>query len=363
MLLCAGGTVDGVTPDDQATLDSLLWRTEREALVAAFESPTLATCQALILLAIKAHRQSRHTQSWNFVGIIEEFEVLSLMFPPETATGPGYVLSTFNAYCRLAVIMEKVMDLRMNFPSTSARDAAVAAVDRVCQRWVESLPTQLRLTSDRRQPANVLSVHAMLHCCVILLHISPATDALKAGKTPSEDFSLRRLLEASSVMGKMIGAAGQHYIISMQTALPVTFPPLLFASANAIIGTPETLVANQRVLGGLRQLRDEGRAFDSHASVTHKINSIMTLAPPLASGLISAPDDLFHRRPSYATQPRADPWMDAPSNAGAFDPYASQSGHLPPPPEGMQWSAGPSSAPGDGYFRGAQDVPGPYPFR
>ena len=127
-------------------------------------------------------------------------------------------------------------------------------------------------------------------------------------------------------MGRMVGGAGQHYIISMQTALPVTFPPLLFASANAIMGTPDTLLANQRVLDGLRQLRAEGRAFDSHASVTHKvsfpawraffppfiyqilvfqINSIMTLAPPLASGLISAPDDLFHRRPSYATQPRA----------------------------------------------------------
>lgn len=93
----------------------------------------------------------------------EEFEVLSLMFPPETATGPGYVLSTFNAYCRLAVIMEKVMDLRMNFPSTVARDGAIAAVDRVCQRWVETLPNHLRVSSERRQPANVLSVHAMHH--------------------------------------------------------------------------------------------------------------------------------------------------------------------------------------------------------
>lgn len=26
MLLCAGGTVDGVSPEDQTTLDSLLWR-------------------------------------------------------------------------------------------------------------------------------------------------------------------------------------------------------------------------------------------------------------------------------------------------------------------------------------------------
>ena len=85
------------------------------------------------------------------------------MFPPESPAGPGYVLSTFNAYCRLAVIMAKLMDLRKNFKTTADREAAIAAVDRVCQLWTDSLPPHLRITSERRQPANVLSVHAMHH--------------------------------------------------------------------------------------------------------------------------------------------------------------------------------------------------------
>lgn len=106
---------------------------------------------------------------------------------------------------------------------------------------------------------------------MILLHISAAGDAIKLGRSPAEDLSLHRLVEASQTMGSMVSHGGRHYIISMQTALPFTFPPLLFASANSIIGSPDALAANQRVLAGLRQIRDEGRAYDSHASVTNKV--------------------------------------------------------------------------------------------
>ena len=85
------------------------------------------------------------------------------MFPPDATPGSGYVVSTFNSYCRLAVIAEKIMDLRMNFSSAAARDIAVSAVDRVCRRWVDSLPAHLQINSERQQPANVLSAHAMHH--------------------------------------------------------------------------------------------------------------------------------------------------------------------------------------------------------
>ncbi|KAL8293548.1 hypothetical protein RQP46_000249 [Phenoliferia psychrophenolica] len=203
---------------------------------------------------------------------LEEFEVITRMFPPESGPSSGHVLSNFNAASRLAVIFEEVMNLRTTFASARLREDAILAVDPVLEKWQAMLPQRLRLETQVQKPMTVIAVHAQYYCCVILLHISAAGDALKEGKTSANDYSIRRLADASSRMGDMIAREGRHFVDCVQAPLPLSFIALLLVNANDFIHTPESLAANQRVLQALIQHRAQGRSLDTNASVTHKVS-------------------------------------------------------------------------------------------
>ncbi|KAL8286405.1 hypothetical protein RQP46_004422 [Phenoliferia psychrophenolica] len=364
ILVAAGGTFE-CSPENQAILDALLWETEREALVAAVERPSIAVCQTLILLGLKSHRMSRHHKTWQYIGMasrtvvslglhrdrpddpdlqvkrrifwvvylvdkilgvelgrpnvlrradsnaklpseddMEEYEVVSRVFPVGSAPGPGRVLSTFNATARLAVICEKICDMRRSFPTPAHRAQAVAAIDGICVRWTELLPETLRSTEHSAVPMNVAGAFTLDYSCVVLLHISAATDALEANR--HDDVSLKRIIEVAASWSKMMTLPGRRFLYNVQCALPITFPILLSATVNNLIGTPETLEANHIIMQSLLTHRERGVNLDSYSSMCHVINSIQSLIPSLPAALFGAVDEPFFRQPVYSDQ---DPWM------------------------------------------------------
>lgn len=130
---------------------------------------------------------------------------------------------------------------------------------------------------------------------MILLHITAAGDALKEGKTISTDYSIRRLSEASSAMGKAIARQGRHFVDCVQAPLPTSFIPLLLVNGNEFTHTPESLGANQKLLEALEHLRDEKRAFtDSNASVSHKVCPLLVVDDTFHSSIISSATDKQH---------------------------------------------------------------------
>lgn len=98
---------------------------------------------------------------------LEEYEVLSEVFTPSHGAGPGRILSSFNSTCRLAVVTEKMMDLRKPFPSSASRTSALDAVDRINVRWTSTLAPHLRFDpSSQGQSMLVLANHTLFHWCV-----------------------------------------------------------------------------------------------------------------------------------------------------------------------------------------------------
>lgn len=97
------------------------------------------------------------------------------------------------------------MNLRRPFPSVEARGTSITAVQDVCRRWEETLAPHLRFNDSTASNMIVLAIHATFYCCVALLHLPTATEAIQAGKTIADDPSLQRLLISSRYWAKMVG--------------------------------------------------------------------------------------------------------------------------------------------------------------
>ncbi|KAK4699783.1 hypothetical protein P7C70_g6474, partial [Phenoliferia sp. Uapishka_3] len=366
MIIAAAGTLE-CTRAHQETLDALLWTTERDVLITAVERPSIAVCQTLILLGLKSHRCCQTNKTWQFIGLacrtivglgfhrdrphepdlqtkrrvywvafiadklvgielgrpwalrradsdakltsekdLEEVEVGNLLYPVDNQPGPGRVLSTFNAGCRMAVIFEKVMDCRTTFATPVQREAAVTAIDAICLRWAAILPASLRQTEGNILPMNMGAAYTLHYSCMALLHISAATDAILSRKSPAEDVSLKRIVDISTDWSSMVAMVGQRYSFSVQCALPITFPTLLLCTTNNLIGSHESLEANRHLLAGLMTHRERARNLDSYASISHIINSISSLVPSVPSTVYSQHAQSPIHSPGYS---EPDSWM------------------------------------------------------